>query len=277
MKNLLTVAGSDSSGGAGIQADIKTFAANGCYGMSVITAITAQNTRRVTDIMIVPPKTVKAQIEAVFDDIKVDGVKVGMLGSVEVADAVAEMMDQLKPRILVVDPVMVSTGGSELFVGSDKIAAMTRLLKNATMVTPNIPEAEFMSGIEINDIHDMGRAAQIIGEFGPNFVLIKGGHMRGSSDDLLYNGRTMTIFEGKRINSKNTHGTGCSLSSAICANMAKGMDTILAVSEAKKYVETGIANAPDIGCGNGPLHHFYNLWKTSDPNIEAEYECVERE
>ena len=277
MKNLLTIAGSDSSGGAGIQADLKTFAAHGCYGMSVITAVTAQNTKGVYDIMQISPDTIKAQIKAVFDDIQVDGVKIGMLGSADAANAVADMMEELRPKLMILDPVMVSTSGSDLMKSGTAEVITKRLLPLCYMVTPNIPEAEAMSGVKINDIHDMGKAAQIIGEMGSHYVLIKGGHLRSSSDDMLYNGRTMTIFEGKRINSKNTHGTGCTISSAICANIARGMDAVMAVGEAKKYIETGINNAPNIGGGNGPVHHFYNLWKTSDPNVEIEFKCVEKE
>lgn len=277
MKNLLTIAGSDSGGGAGIQADLKTFAAHGCFGMSVITAVTAQNTKGVYGIAGISPEIIKAQIKAVFDDFGIDGVKIGMLGSVEAAKAVAEMMELYRPKLLIVDPVMVSTSGSELAADGVSAVITERLLPLAKMVTPNIPEAENMSGIKINDIHDMGKAAQIIGAAGCGYVLIKGGHLHSGVDDLLYNGRTMTIFEGSRIMSTSTHGTGCTMSSAICANIARGMDVALAVSEAKKYIETGIKNAPRIGGGNGPLHHFYDLWRTSDPNVETEYKCVEKE
>lgn len=277
MKNLLTIAGSDSSGGAGIQADLKTFAANGGYGMSAITAITAQNTTGVTDVMDVSPEMVKAQIKAVFDDIRVDGVKIGMLSCGAIAAAVADMMEEYKPKILIVDPVMVSTSGSKLLDDEAVEIIKERLLPLAKMVTPNIPEAEQLSGVKIKNIHDMGQAAQVIGDMGPGYVLIKGGHLSGNADDLLYNGRTMTIFEGSRVNTKNTHGTGCSISSAICANLAKGMDAVMAVDEAKKYVLTGIENGLDIGAGCGPIHHFYDLWKTSEPNVELEYKCVEKE
>ncbi len=277
MKNLLTVAGSDSCGGAGIQADLKTFAAHGGYGMSVITAVTAQNTKGVFGIEQLSPDIIKAQAKAVFDDIPVDGVKIGMLGSREAAEAVADILDEYNPKLVIVDPVMVSTSGSELMTGGAEEILIRRILPAARMVTPNIPEAEAMSGIKIKTIQDMGKAAQIIGDMGPAYVLIKGGHLRSSSDDLLYNGRTMTIFEGKRINSKSTHGTGCTLSSAICANMARGMDAVMAVGEAKKYIETGIANAPKLGGGHGPIHHFYSLWKTSEPNVETTFKVKEKE
>ena len=277
MKNLLTIAGSDSSGGAGIQADLKTFAANGGYGMSVITAVTAQNTTGVSAVHNIPPEIVRAQIDAVFNDINVDGVKIGMLSTADIANAVADAMEVYKPRILIVDPVMVSTSGSKLLSDEAVEVIKNRLLPLATMVTPNIPEAEYMCGQEIKNIHEMGQAAQIIGDMGPGYVLIKGGHLKENANDLLYNGRTMTIFEDGRIHTQNTHGTGCSISSAICINMAKGMDAVLAVGEAKKYVKTGIENGLSIGKGNGPIHHFYDLWKTSDPNVEIEFKCIEKE
>lgn len=172
---------------------------------------------------------------------------------------------------------MVSTSGSKLLSDEAVEVIKNRLLPLATMVTPNIPEAEYMCGQEIKNIHEMGQAAQIIGDMGPGYVLIKGGHLKENANDLLYNGRTMTIFEGGRIHTQNTHGTGCSISSAICINMAKGMDAVLAVGEAKKYVKTGIENGLSIGKGNGPIHHFYDLWKTSDPNVEIEFKCIEKE
>ncbi len=277
MRNLLTIAGSDSCGGAGIQADLKTFAAHGGYGMSVITAVTAQNTKGVFKIEQVSPEVIKAQIKAVFEDIPPDGVKIGMLGCSAAAEAVADLMEEYKPNLLIIDPVMASTSGSVLADG-DVIDILThRLIPLARMITPNIYEAEILSGIKINNIKDMGKAAQIMGEMRPGYVLVKGGHSRSNPDDLLYNGRTMTIFEGERINSKSTHGTGCTLSAAICANMARGMDAVMAVGEAKKYVEVGINHGPKIGGGHGPIHHFYSLWSTSEPNVETEYKIIEKE
>lgn len=277
MKNLLTIAGSDCSGGAGIQADLKTFAANGTYGMSVITAITAQNTMGVMDIHNVPINIITAQIDAIFSDIRVDGVKIGMLSNSEIVGCVADAIEKYQPKIVILDPVMVSTSGSTLLDKEAISMLKQRLIPLATVVTPNIPEAEVLTGQKIKNIHDMGEAAQLIGDMGANYVFIKGGHFKNNANDMMYNGRTMTIFDGTRIDTKNTHGTGCSISSAICANIAKGMDAVMAVGEAKKYVRTGIEHAEDIGHGNGPIHHFYDLWKTSDPNVEEEHYCIEKE
>lgn len=271
MKNLLTIAGSDSSGGAGIQADIKTFSANGGYGMSVITSVTAQNTAGVTAIHDIPADIVIAQIDAVFSDIRVDGVKIGMLSNPEIVAAVADRLRKYAPEIIIVDPVMVSTSGSKL-LGDDAVSLIkTELIPIASMVTPNIPEAEVLTGVKISDIDDMGEAARIIEGMGCRYVLVKGGHLTDTANDLLYGGGKETVFEGTRLLSKNTHGTGCSISSAICANLAKGMDAETAVGAAKKYIRTGIENSVSIGSGNGPIHHFYDLWKTSNPNIEKEH------
>lgn len=271
MKNLLTVAGSDSGGGAGIQADIKTFAANGGYGMSVITSVTAQNTVGVTAIHDIPVDIVCAQLDAVFSDIRVDGVKVGMLSNPEIVKAVADRLKQYSPKIIIVDPVMVSTSGSKLLSDDAVKLIKSELIPIASMVTPNIPEAEVLTGMKISNIREMGEAAQLIGDLGCRYVLVKGGHLTDTANDLLYNGRTMTIFEGSRLLSKNTHGTGCSISSAVCANLAKGMDAETAVGEAKKYIRTGIENSVEIGHGNGPIHHFYDLWRTSNPNVETDF------
>lgn len=277
LKNVLTIAGSDSSGGAGIQADIKAFSANGGYGMSVITSVTAQNTKSVDKVFDIPADIVKAQIDAVFSDINVDGVKIGMLSNAEIANVVADAMEVYKPKILIIDPVMVSTSGAKLLSDDAFEVITTRLFPLATMVTPNLPEAEYIYGKKISTVQEMGTAAQAIGTLGPDYVLIKGGHLLDDATDLLYNGRTMTIFDRKRITTPNTHGTGCSISSAICVNLAKGMDAVLAVGEAKKYVATGIEHGLSIGAGNGPIHHFYDLWKTSNPNVEAEFKIVEKE
>lgn len=271
MKNLLTIAGSDSGGGAGIQADIKTFAAHGGYGMSVITSVTAQNTMGVTAIHDIPADMVCAQMDAVFSDIRVDGVKVGMLSNPEIVSAVADRLRHYAPKIIIVDPVMVSTSGSKLLSDDAVRLIKSELIPFATMVTPNIPEAEVLTGLKISSTDDMGKAAEIIGALGCRYVLVKGGHLSDTANDLLYDSDgEIKIFEGTRLKSKNTHGTGCSISSAICANLAKGMDAAKAVGEAKKYIRVGIENSVSIGHGSGPIHHFYDLWRTSEPNIEAQ-------
>lgn len=268
MKHLLTIAGSDSSGGAGIQADLKTFAAHGCYGMSVINSVTAQNTMGVTAIHDIPADIVEAQLDAVLSDIRVDGVKIGMLSNTQIVLAVANKLKKYKPEIIVLDPVMVSTSGSKLLSDDAIEAIKTELIPIATVVTPNIPEAEALTGIEIKNIANMENAARIIGKTGCKYVLVKGGHLKNSADDLIYDtaGNRGAVFAGERINSKNTHGTGCSISSAICANLAMGMDVYSAVDAAKRYIRAGIEHAENIGHGNGPIHHFYDLWQSFELN-----------
>lgn len=255
MRKLLTIAGSDSSGGAGIQADLKTFSAHGAFGMSVITSVTAQNTTGVTAIHNIPIDIVRAQIDAVFDDIDVDAVKIGMLSSTDIAACVAERLRVYKPRIIILDPVMVATSGSRL-MSEDAIDVInTELLPISAMVTPNIPEAEVLSGMKILGESDMRTAAEAIGAMGVKCVLIKGGHLTDTANDVLFDGAGIHVFEGKRIESDNTHGTGCTISSAICADMAAGMLPEEAVAAAKAYVRRGIENAPNIGHGKGPLWH----------------------
>ena len=255
MKNLLTIAGSDSSGGAGIQADIKTFSAHEAYGMSVITSVTAQNTVGVTAIHDIPADIVAAQIDAVFSDIVVDGVKIGMLSYAEISACAAERLKFYSPNIVILDPVMVSTSGSKLLSDEAISVIKSELLPIASMITPNIPEAEALTGTSIKSIDEMKAAAEKISAMGAKCVLIKGGHLKDTADDLLYDGEKFTVFEGRRIESSNTHGTGCTISSAICANMACGMTAADAVKNAKEYVRRGIENAPGIGHGHGPLKH----------------------
>ena len=245
--------------------------------MSVITAVTAQNTAGVSAVFSIPPDIIRAQADAVFQDIRVDGVKIGMLAEADAAEAVADILEKYRPQITVLDPVMVSTSGDELSRGTAIKAVIERIMPHVKLITPNIPEAERLSGIKISDVYDMARAARIIGSMGPRYVLIKGGHLPDSADDLIYNGKTMTILEGKRLNVKNTHGTGCSISSAICANLSKGMDMVTAAAEAKRYVRTGLEHGLDIGHGCGPLHHFYDLWRTSEPSVETEFDSREKE
>ena len=259
MFHLLTIAGSDSSGGAGIQADLKTFAAHGCYGMSVITAVTAQNTTGVTAIQNIDPEVVEAQIDAVFQDIRVDGVKVGMVSNSALIRAIAQKMQQYAPPVLVVDPVMVATSGDRL-ITEDAVSALKELLLPlATVLTPNIPEAEILSGMTIRSAADMEAAARAISEQYGCAVLCKGGHQINDADDLLWRCGSGKWFHGKRINNPNTHGTGCTLSSAIASNLAKGFDLDTAVERAKAYISGALGAMLDLGRGSGPMNHMFDL------------------
>lgn len=261
MKNLLTIAGSDSSGGAGIQADLKTFAALGCYGMSVITAVTAQNTCGVNMVQNIDSKVVAAQINAVFDDIRVDAVKIGMVSDKKIIKIIAERLRFYQPAVIVVDPVMVSKSGYQLLEPDACKTLINELLPIATLVTPNLPEASVIVGYEVNNKHDMVKAAKDIIALGAKSVLMKGGHLQDSADDLLYDGSEATWFTGERIDTKNTHGTGCTLSSALAANLASGLSLQDAVSVSKEYITTAINNALDIGSGCGPTNHFFALYR----------------
>ena len=261
MKNLLTIAGSDSCGGAGIQADIKTFSAHKVYGMSVITAVTAQSTRGVFAVQDIDPEIIKKQIEAVFDDISVDGIKIGMVSQIETIKVIAKTLKKYSHNNLVVDPVMISKSGFDLLQPEAKAALIQYLLPMATMVTPNLPEAEEISGMEIENLEDMKIAAKIIHSMGPKYVLVKGGHLKGEAVDILFDGRDFTSFSSQRIATKNTHGTGCTLSSAIAANLGKGKDIHQAVATAKAYITTAIEHSFSIGKGPGPVHHFYHLYQ----------------
>ena len=261
MKNLLTIAGSDSSGGAGIQADLKTFAALGTYGMSVITAVTAQNTCGVTMVQNIDLKVVEAQITAIFDDIRVDAVKIGMVSDKEIIKIIAQKLRFYQPPIIVVDPVMVSKSGFQLLAPDACETLIKELLPLATLVTPNLPEATVIVGYEVSNKDDMLKAAKDIITLGAKNVLMKGGHLQESADDLLYDGREATWFTGERINTKNTHGTGCTLSSALAANLALGLSLPEAVRKSKEYITIAINNALNIGSGCGPTHHFFDLYR----------------
>ena len=260
MLNLLTIAGSDSCGGAGIQADIKTFCAHGCYGMSIITAVTAQNGQGVSDAVDIPPKMIMAQADAVFSDIRVDAVKTGMLSCTETIKCVADILRKYSPKFYVLDPVMISKSGFALLKEEAIASIIKLLLPLCSVVTPNIPEAEAISGLKIDSECDAKKAAEKIYSFGPKNVLIKGGHLIGEPIDLLYDGKKFTSFHGHRIHTKNTHGTGCTLSAAIACNLAGGKNICEAVRLSKEYVTTGIEHSLDIGAGCGPLHHFYDLY-----------------
>ena len=259
MKTALTIAGSDSGGGAGIQADLKTMTMNGVFGMSAITALTAQNTTGVSGIMEVTPEFLEQQLDAVFTDIYPDAVKTGMVSSTELIMVIARKLKQYDAKNIVVDPVMVATSGAKL-ISDDAIDSLKEyLLPLATVITPNIPEAEVLSGRSITSEEDMVAAAKEIYERFGCAVLCKGGHQINDANDLLYNENGPQWFYGKRINNPNTHGTGCTLSSAIASNLAKGENTEEAVKEAKDYISGALAAMLDLGKGSGPLAHNFMI------------------
>ena len=259
MNTALTIAGSDSSGGAGIQADIKTMTANGVYAMSAITALTAQNTTGVTGIMEVTPEFLSLQLEAIFTDIYPDAVKTGMVSSGELIKTISATLKKYNAKNIVVDPVMVATSGAKL-IGDEAIEILkAELLPLATVITPNIPEAEVLSGMTIKNEEDMIKAAKAIYEKFNCNVLLKGGHQINDANDLLYRDGGYVWFKGKRIDNPNTHGTGCTLSSAIASNLAKGENLDDAVKHAKEYISGALAAMLDLGKGSGPLAHCYTL------------------
>ncbi len=262
MKTALTIAGSDSSGGAGIQADIKTMIANGVYAMSAITALTAQNTTGVQGIFEVTPEFLQQQIDSIFTDIRPDAVKIGMVASEGLIRAIAEKLVQYEAKNIVVDPVMVATSGSKL-ISDDAIGALKEyLLPMATVLTPNIPEAEVLSGMEVKTPEDMIAAAKQISETYHCAVLCKGGHQLNDANDLLYRDGAYRWFNGKRIDNPNTHGTGCTLSSAIASNLAKGYELDKAVERAKEYISGALAAGLDLGQGSGPMDHGFAFHET---------------
>ena len=259
MKTALTIAGSDSSGGAGIQADMKTMTANGVYAMSAVTALTAQNTTGVTDILESTPLFLGEQLDAIFTDIFPDAVKIGMVSSAELITVIAEKLKQYGAKKIVVDPVMVATSGAKL-LRDDAVEALCReLLPLAAVLTPNIPEAEILSGMTITDAVGMEAAAKLISEKYGCAVLCKGGHQINDADDLLWRNGSGKWFHGKRINNPNTHGTGCTLSSAIASNLAKGYDLDQSVERAKAYISGALAAMLDLGHGSGPMNHMFDL------------------
>ena len=260
MKTALTIAGSDSSGGAGIQADIKTMAANGVFAMSAITALTAQNTTGVTGIFETTPEFLAAQLDAVFTDIYPDAVKIGMVSSAPLIRTIAERLRFYEAKHIVVDPVMVATSGSRL-LRDDAMQALTeQLLPLAEVVTPNIPEAEILSGLVITDAAGMEAAARKISEQYGCSVLCKGGHKVNDADDLLWRNGSWKWFRGERIHNPNTHGTGCTLSSAIASNLAKGYDLDSSVERAKEYISGCLSAMLDLGKGSGPMNHMHKLF-----------------
>jgi hydroxymethylpyrimidine/phosphomethylpyrimidine kinase len=261
MRTALTIAGSDSGGGAGIQADLKTFAAHQVYGTSAITAVTAQNTLGVRSWRALPAALVVDQIEAVVQDIGADAVKIGMLGDSSVVRAVARSIAELALRHVVLDPVMIAKGGARLIDDEAVLEMRTELLPRAHVVTPNIPEAEVLVGRTIRSLDDMREAATRIFALGPRMVVIKGGHLEGpESIDVACTGSGIVEVRGPRIATRNTHGTGCTLSSAIAANLANGLSDEDALREGRRYLEGAIRQAPDIGRGHGPLNHMWRLY-----------------
>ena len=260
----LTIAGSDSSGGAGIQADLKTFSALGCYGMSVVTAVTAQNTRGVQSVFMLPEKLISQQINSVGNDVEIHAVKIGMLPNAEIISAVSKLLKKMRPPNVVVDPVMVATSG-DLLMQRDAVSAMKKeLLPLADLITPNYHEASILESGGDRDIKNPEKTAKLLKDlYGCKAVLIKGGHGKGEvCSDVYVDENNVEVFEAPRLKTDNTHGTGCTLSAAIAANLAKGHSMLDAIGEAKNYINGAIghADALDVGRGHGPVHHFWNLW-----------------
>lgn len=262
ISNLLSIAGSDPSGGAGIQADLKTFSALGGYGMAAITALTAQNTKGVTGVYELPSEFVLKQVQAIFDDIRVDAVKIGMAGSSQTIGMLADFLQAKNPPVIVLDPVMVAQSGDTLLSPEAIKRLKIDLLPLASVITPNIPEAEILTGKKFDG--DMERCAKELLALGAQAVLLKGGHLDGkTSHDLYADKSTVNLLEEKRIDTKNNHGTGCTLSSALAAFMAKGLPASEAAIHAKRYITNALKASKDlkVGHGAGPVHHFHAIWK----------------
>jgi hydroxymethylpyrimidine/phosphomethylpyrimidine kinase len=261
MRVALTIAGSDSSGGAGIQADLKTFQAHGVFGMSAVTAVTVQNTQKVYDIQEIHPKIVYDQITCLFEDIEIHAVKIGMVSSIELIRAIAKALKSVKPPAIVLDPVMISKSGYPLLKQDAQDALVRYLFPLAQVVTPNIYEAQAITGDTIHNIDDMKIAAVDILKLGAKRVVVKGGHLeKDQAIDILYDGREFNTLQSHRVDTKNTHGTGCTFSSAIAANIALGKPFFEAVTLAKRYITGAIEHAISIGKGHGPTHHFFDLY-----------------
>lgn len=255
----LTIAGSDSSGGAGIQADLKTFSAIGTYGMSVVTAVTAQNTQGVFLVEELSSEIIKQQIKVVFDDIRPKAVKIGMVSSPEIIKTIVNTLKEYNPQYLVVDPVMISKGGYSLLKPEAKKTLIKYLIPMSYIITPNTLEAEEITGIKINNLDDMKEAGYKILELGPKYVLMKGGHLEGDAVDVLIGKNTFEVYSKERLSRKNTHGTGCTLSSAITSYLALGHSIEESIKLSKEYITGAIKNSFDIGNGIGPVHHFYKF------------------
>ncbi len=259
--NILSIAGSDPSGGAGIQADLKTFSALGCYGMAAITALTAQNTKGVTGVHEVPADFVIKQVETIFDDIRVDAVKIGMAGSAQTITRLADLLQKKNPPVIILDPVMVAQSGDSLLSDAAVKRMRIDLLPLASVITPNIPEAEILLGRKFDG--DMEGFAKQILKMGARAVLLKGGHLKGdTSKDIFVDKIHCVVLEEKRVETKNNHGTGCTLSSALAAYMAKGLPTKEAAAQAKKYITHALKASKNlkVGKGAGPVNHFYTQW-----------------
>ena len=261
MKTALSIAGSDCSGGAGIQADLKTFSAHGVFGMTVVTSIVAENTFRVIEIQDARPDIIEKQIDAVFEDIPPDAVKIGMLSCREIMLAVAGKLRQLKPCNVVVDPVMYAKNGAALMEKSAIRTLISEIIPLADLVTPNIPEAAEIAGITIKTQEDARQAARLIYDMGCKAVVVKGGHREGDANDILFSGDQFHEYVSPRVPTKHTHGTGCTFSSAIASNLALGLDVCEAVQRAKTYIFAAITHAPELGKGNGPTNHFFEMFK----------------
>ncbi|MDR0321035.1 MAG: bifunctional hydroxymethylpyrimidine kinase/phosphomethylpyrimidine kinase [Treponema sp.] len=261
LKKALSIAGSDCSGGAGMQADIKAFSAHGVFGMTVVTSVVAENTVRVIEYQDIRPDIIEKQIDAVFEDIPPDAVKIGMLSCRETMMAVAGKLRQWKPQNVVIDPVMYAKNGCALMEPSAISTLIAEVVPLADVITPNIPEAEKMAQMEIKTAEDMRQAAHSIFAMGCRHVVVKGGHIEGDATDILFDGDNFFEFPAVRVDTKHTHGTGCTFSSAIAANLARGFPVYKAVERAKEYINTAIIHAPELGRGNGPTHHFYDMYK----------------
>lgn len=261
MKNVLTIAGSDSCGGAGIQADLKTFSALGTYGMSVITAVTAQNTKGVVDVREMDIDIVREQIECLFEDIEIHGIKIGMVSSIEIIDEIGKCLKNRNAKNIILDPVMVSKSGCHLLNPEAKDKLIKVLFPLSLIVTPNLFEAEVITGTKIETLEQMENAAKDIYAMGAANVVVKGGHLSGDAIDVLYDGEGFKYIKGTRIETKNTHGTGCTFSSAITAYVAKGYSIYDSVKLAKEYINGAIENSIELGKGVGPTNHFYSLYK----------------
>lgn len=264
MHKSLTIAGSDSSGGAGIQADLKTMTVLGVYGMSAITALTAQNTTGVQSIFEVTPKFLEDELDSIFTDIFPDSVKIGMVSNADLIRVISKKLREYNAKNIVVDPVMVSTSGSKLIEDGAKDTLLSELFKVADIITPNIPEAEALTGQSIKSKDDMVEAAKKIGEFFEGYILLKGGHSTDDADDLLYKNSEKIWIKGERIENPNTHGTGCTLSSAIASYLAMGHDVPESVHLAKEFITGAISAKLDLGKGRGPLNH---MWKIYSENM----------
>lgn len=261
MKNVLTIAGSDSCGGAGIQADLKTFSAHGVYGMSVITAITVQNTQGVFGVQDVDTNIIRKQIQVIYEDIEVSAVKIGMTSKISSIETIAEELRKFNAKNIVVDPVMISKSGFDLLRPESKKALVEKLVPLATIITPNLHEASVMLNRKIENIEQMVDAAKELFNLGAKNVLVKGGHLSEEAVDVLFDGKEIFYFNSERIDTKNTHGTGCTLSSSIASNLALGFDIATAVKKSKEYITTAIKHSFSIGKGVGPTHHFYELYR----------------